>query len=157
MFQSLFAVMNDLLDDIMLRYPASSSQEREEMMEQLTELRRISDVFIEEWLGLEEKLADFRDAFPLEAAAGGMANWTVAEQPMSSAVAQPSVDKGESPAPGIVLEVTPDLHFPPGEIQPLWLLYFLNLKQSPIFVDDDADVDAPVPDTDWNRTEVRSH
>lgn len=72
MFQQLFAVMNDLLDDIMLRYPHCSSEERKEMLEQLAQLRGISDQFIEEWLRLEEKMADFREEFPAAAASAGI-------------------------------------------------------------------------------------
>ncbi|QJC51903.1 hypothetical protein HGI30_10310 [Paenibacillus albicereus] len=71
MFEPMFAVMNEMLDDIMLRCPGCSPDEREQLLKQLIHLRSASDQFIEEWLAFEEKLADFQDAYPQEAAAAG--------------------------------------------------------------------------------------
>ncbi|MCM3747506.1 hypothetical protein M3223_09075 [Paenibacillus pasadenensis] len=77
MFEPMFAVMNEMLDDIMLRCPGCSPEERKQLLDQLTQLRTTSDQFIEQWLVFEEKLVDFQDAFPAEAAAAGFSQLAV--------------------------------------------------------------------------------
>ncbi|SDR79557.1 hypothetical protein SAMN05444162_0058 [Paenibacillaceae bacterium GAS479] len=87
MFEPMFAVMNEMLDDIMLRCPGCSPGEREQLLGQLIQLRGISDQFIEEWLVFEEKLVDFQDAFPAEAAAAGLGGVAAIHKGLSEAQA----------------------------------------------------------------------
>lgn len=55
-----FGSMNEVLDDLIARYPHASSGERERMQEQWEMLKSSSDAMIELWLQLEEKMALFR-------------------------------------------------------------------------------------------------
>lgn len=70
MFQHMFKAMNDMLNGIISRYPGATGEQKVELREQLAILRSMSDNFIECWLELEEKMADFRDAYPETAEAG---------------------------------------------------------------------------------------
>ncbi|WP_052703140.1 hypothetical protein [Paenibacillus beijingensis] len=73
MIQHMFTAMNDMLSGIISRYPGANEEHKRELCEQLAMLRSMSDNFIECWLELEEKMADFRDAYPETAAAIGAA------------------------------------------------------------------------------------
>lgn len=68
MFQHMFTSMNEMLDGIIKQYPQASDQERQLFLKQISELKKMSDSFIEQWLEFEEKVADFQDAYGLEAA-----------------------------------------------------------------------------------------
>lgn len=61
MIQHMFTSMNEWLDGIKERYHSATEQERGMYEEQLRELKKVSDAFIEEWLQFEEKFADFQD------------------------------------------------------------------------------------------------
>ena len=57
MFKYLFQSMNEKLDGILEALPASHGTKHESLLEQLQELRDMSDEMIEEWLLFEEKMA----------------------------------------------------------------------------------------------------
>ncbi|WP_028610570.1 tetratricopeptide repeat protein [Paenibacillus harenae] len=61
MFQHMFASMNEMLDQIMGQYEKAGAQEKKQYEEQLNELKKVSDTFIEQWLEFEEKFADFKE------------------------------------------------------------------------------------------------
>lgn len=61
MIGHMFTSMNELLDGIRKQYPGATEQERIKFRQQLSELKRISDDFIEQWLQFEEKMADFKE------------------------------------------------------------------------------------------------
>ncbi|MCR2802975.1 tetratricopeptide repeat protein [Paenibacillus soyae] len=63
MFQHMFTSMNEMLDGISKQFPQASDQERQFYLQQIGELKKISDNFIEQWLEFEEKVADFQDQF----------------------------------------------------------------------------------------------
>lgn len=56
MFKHIFATMHQLLDEITVQYPSAALDKKKELGEQLELLKSMSDAFIEEWLGFEEKL-----------------------------------------------------------------------------------------------------
>ena len=58
MFHHMFSSMNEKLDQIMLQYEEADAKERQQYELQLTELRKMSDDIIEEWLEFEEKFAE---------------------------------------------------------------------------------------------------
>jgi tetratricopeptide (TPR) repeat protein len=58
-FEQLFISMQELLDEIALRYDVAPAAERLQLDEQLNMLKKMSDQFVEQWLGFEEKLAAF--------------------------------------------------------------------------------------------------
>lgn len=60
MFKHIFGTMHQLLDEVIGQYPSASSEEREELGEQLELLKSMSDAFIEEWLTFEEKLGQVK-------------------------------------------------------------------------------------------------
>ncbi|MCM3341286.1 tetratricopeptide repeat protein [Paenibacillus sp. MER TA 81-3] len=60
MLQHVFATMNDLLDDIIRQYPHAQGKEKKELDHQMSLLRSMSDLIVEEWLQFEEKLAQLR-------------------------------------------------------------------------------------------------
>ncbi|EXX91255.1 hypothetical protein BG53_04395, partial [Paenibacillus darwinianus] len=62
MLQHVFAVLNELLDDIMIRYPGTTDEQRSEIEQQLAVLQSMSDAMIDGWLQLEEKLACVRQS-----------------------------------------------------------------------------------------------
>jgi tetratricopeptide (TPR) repeat protein len=51
--------MQELLDEIALRYDSASAAERLKLDEQLAMLKKMSDQFMEQWLEFEEKLTAF--------------------------------------------------------------------------------------------------
>lgn len=55
MFRHMFAVMNEVLDDIIREYPAASPARRRHLDEQLEMLKGLGDMVMEEWLVFEEK------------------------------------------------------------------------------------------------------
>ncbi|GGF89086.1 tetratricopeptide repeat protein [Paenibacillus abyssi] len=61
MFTHLFAAMNDLLDELIQRYPHSSGTQKKQDTEQLALLKAMSEKIMDEWLNFEEKLAIFRE------------------------------------------------------------------------------------------------
>lgn len=61
MIQHMFTSMNEWLDGIKERYQSATDQERGLYQDQLRELKKVSDAFIEEWLQFEEKFTDFQD------------------------------------------------------------------------------------------------
>ncbi|MEK3881414.1 tetratricopeptide repeat protein [Paenibacillus sp. PL2-23] len=63
MFQHMFTSMNEMLDGITEQFPQASDQERQLYLQQIGELKKMSDMFIEQWLEFEEKVADFQDRF----------------------------------------------------------------------------------------------
>jgi len=70
MFKYLFQSMNEKLDGILEALPASHGTKHESLLEQLQELREMSDEIIEEWLLFEEKMARANQRpQPVEAAA----------------------------------------------------------------------------------------
>lgn len=62
MLQHMFATMNELLDDIIEKYPSVQGDAKQELDHQLNLLRSMSDHIVEEWLRFEEKLALIRTA-----------------------------------------------------------------------------------------------
>jgi tetratricopeptide (TPR) repeat protein len=61
MFQHMFSSMNDMLDQIIEQYEGAGAQEKQHYEEQMNELKKVSDTFIEQWLEFEEKFAEFKD------------------------------------------------------------------------------------------------
>ncbi|MDB5055881.1 MAG: tetratricopeptide repeat protein [Bacilli bacterium] len=59
MFEQLFATMNDVLNEISIRYHSASITEKKQLDEQLTVLKTMSDRCMEQWLAFEENLALF--------------------------------------------------------------------------------------------------
>ncbi|MBH5317919.1 hypothetical protein I6N90_08895 [Paenibacillus sp. GSMTC-2017] len=63
MFQHMFTSMNEMLDGIVELYPEATDQERLMYNEQVCELKKLNDAFIESWLQFEEKVSDFQELF----------------------------------------------------------------------------------------------
>jgi len=61
MIQQWFATMNEALDDLILRYPHASANEKIELRQQWDVLKALSDDIIELWLQFEDKMGFFRD------------------------------------------------------------------------------------------------
>ncbi|WP_168119119.1 hypothetical protein [Paenibacillus sp. HB172176] len=61
MFQHMFSSMTEVLDGIIEQYPEASDQERVCLHEQLHQLKKLSDTFVEHWLAFEEKFTEFND------------------------------------------------------------------------------------------------
>lgn len=61
MIQQWFATMNDKLDDLILRYPHATGEEKNRLQQQWDMLKTLSDDIIELWLQFEDKMALFRD------------------------------------------------------------------------------------------------
>lgn len=57
MFKSLFDCMHEVLDQIIVEYPAAIGTRREELEEQLLALKEMSDQYLEQWILFEEKMA----------------------------------------------------------------------------------------------------
>lgn len=55
MFQHVFAEMNDMLDEIIKRYPSAEGLNKQELLQKWNFLKRMSDGMIDEWLMFEEK------------------------------------------------------------------------------------------------------
>ncbi len=53
----MFSSMNDLLDHIITHYPDATEPEKEQLQQQLIELKSASDLCIEQWLHFEEKMS----------------------------------------------------------------------------------------------------
>jgi tetratricopeptide (TPR) repeat protein len=58
-FEQLFMTMNELLTEITSRYGTATTQEKVNLDDQLTMLKKMSDEYMEQWLDFEEKLAAF--------------------------------------------------------------------------------------------------
>jgi tetratricopeptide (TPR) repeat protein len=58
-FEELFAVMNEWLDEIICKFPTASPQEKSELLEKAALLKNLSNTYIEEWLQFENKLGAF--------------------------------------------------------------------------------------------------
>jgi len=78
MFKYLFQSMNEKLDGILASLPASHGTKQQALLEQLQELRDISDGIIEEWLLFEEKMAKAGHR-PQPDAAGSLPETTAAK------------------------------------------------------------------------------
>ncbi|MGO4376048.1 hypothetical protein AB4Z21_35930, partial [Paenibacillus sp. MCAF20] len=63
MFQHMFTEMNELLDRMIQQYPDACEQQKRQFEQQMNELKKVSDSFIEQWLEFEEKLSDFKDSY----------------------------------------------------------------------------------------------
>ena len=61
MFQHMFSSMNEMLDQIINQYEGAGAKEKLLYDEQLNELKKVSDMFIEQWLEFEEKFAVFKE------------------------------------------------------------------------------------------------
>ncbi|WP_239614223.1 hypothetical protein [Cohnella mopanensis] len=61
MIRQWFATMNDVLDDLILRYPHATGNEKNDLQQQLDMLKTLSDDIIESWLQFEDKMGLFRD------------------------------------------------------------------------------------------------
>jgi tetratricopeptide (TPR) repeat protein len=61
MIQQWFATMNDMLDDLILRYPHASGEEKNRLQQQWDVLKTLSDDIIELWLQFEDKMSLYRD------------------------------------------------------------------------------------------------
>jgi tetratricopeptide (TPR) repeat protein len=61
MFQHMFSSMNDMLDQIIEQYEGAGAKEKQHYEEQMEELKKVSDTFIEQWLEFEEKFAVFKE------------------------------------------------------------------------------------------------
>jgi len=67
-----FKVMNDMLDEMLVRYPAADAAQRGLIEAQLRKLQIMSDTIVDGWLQMEEKLARLREmAASRETAASG--------------------------------------------------------------------------------------
>lgn len=61
MFQHMFTSMNELLDQIIKQYPNANEQEKSQFDEQMKELKKASDICIEQWMEFEEKFSDYKE------------------------------------------------------------------------------------------------
>ncbi|MEN1987268.1 MULTISPECIES: tetratricopeptide repeat protein [Paenibacillus] len=61
MFQHVFAEMNDMLDEIIKRYPSAEGLKKQELLQKWNLLKRMSDSVIDEWLMFEEKMSQVRE------------------------------------------------------------------------------------------------
>ncbi|MCD9021158.1 tetratricopeptide repeat protein [Cohnella silvisoli] len=61
MIRQWFATMNDVLDDLILRYPQAASEEKKVLQQQWDMLKTVSDDIIESWLQFEDKMGLFRE------------------------------------------------------------------------------------------------
>lgn len=53
--------MHEMLDDLIIRYPHASGEEKSQLQEQWNMLKSLSDDIIESWLQFEDRMAFFRD------------------------------------------------------------------------------------------------
>lgn len=60
MIRQMFASMNEMLDELMIRYPIADSEEKIALNRQWDMLKALSDDMIEAWLLLEDKMGVFR-------------------------------------------------------------------------------------------------
>ncbi|WEK55733.1 MAG: hypothetical protein P0Y55_06720 [Candidatus Cohnella colombiensis] len=61
MIQQWFATMNEMLDDLIIRYPDATGEERKQLADEWNVLKTLSDVMIESWLQLEDKMGVYRE------------------------------------------------------------------------------------------------
>ncbi|MFC5403772.1 hypothetical protein [Cohnella soli] len=61
MIRQWFATMNEVLDDLIIRYPQAAGEEKNELQQQWDMLKSLSDDIIESWLQFEDKMGVFRD------------------------------------------------------------------------------------------------
>ncbi|MFD0670377.1 hypothetical protein [Cohnella sp. GCM10027633] len=61
MIRQWFSTMNELLDELIIRYPNASGEEKNQLQEQWNMLKTLSDDIIESWLQFEDRMAFFRD------------------------------------------------------------------------------------------------
>jgi len=61
MIQQWFATMNDVLDDLIIRYPQATAEEKIVFRQQWDMLKSLSDDIIELWLQFEDKMGCFRE------------------------------------------------------------------------------------------------
>jgi len=101
MLQHLFAVMNELLDDIMIHYNQADDTQLGRMREQLDALQAMSDSIVDGWLQVEEKLAYLRQAVQAEPLNG---------QGTEAAASQQAAGGKTSMQTGIAAEAQPDTH-----------------------------------------------
>lgn len=70
MMKQIFETMKEALDDIKQELPHALGPRKEELLTQLSVLRSMSDVFIEEWLGFEEQLGHVKEVCQVSVASG---------------------------------------------------------------------------------------
>lgn len=61
MIRQWFATMHELLDELIIRYPHATDEEKNRLQEQWNMLKSLSDDMIESWLQFEDRMAFFRD------------------------------------------------------------------------------------------------
>lgn len=61
MIRQWFATMHELLDELIIRYPHATGEEKNRLQEQWNMLKSLSDDMIESWLQFEDRMAFFRD------------------------------------------------------------------------------------------------
>lgn len=86
MFQHMFLSMNEMLDQIIEQYEGAGAKEKQLYDEQLNELKKVSDMFIEQWLEFEEKFAVFKEQQSEHAAPQSSAALDQQSLPVSTAV-----------------------------------------------------------------------
>jgi tetratricopeptide (TPR) repeat protein len=96
MLQHLFAVMNELLDDIMIRYSQSDDTQQPHVQEQLAALQAMSDSIVDGWLQVEEKLAYLRQTIQAESPGEQDGGQGSAPPPAIQANAKSGLDTGSN-------------------------------------------------------------
>ncbi|RED60404.1 tetratricopeptide repeat protein [Cohnella lupini] len=61
MIRQWFATMNDVLDDLIVRFPQATEEEKNALRQQWDMLKTLSDDIIESWLQFEDKMGAYRD------------------------------------------------------------------------------------------------
>lgn len=61
MIRQWFATMNEMLDELIIRYPQASGEEKNHLQEQWNMLKSLSDDIIESWLQFEDRMAFCRE------------------------------------------------------------------------------------------------
>jgi tetratricopeptide (TPR) repeat protein len=61
MIRQWFATMNEVLDDLIMRYPQASFEEKNVLQQQWDMLKSLSDDIIESWLQFEDKMGIYRE------------------------------------------------------------------------------------------------
>lgn len=61
MIRQWFATMNEMLDELILKYPQATNEEKNQLHEQWNMLKSLSDDIIESWLQFEDRMAFFRE------------------------------------------------------------------------------------------------
>ncbi len=61
MIRQWFATMNEMLDELIIRYPQASGEEKCQLQEQWNMLKSLSDDIIESWLQFEDRMAFYRE------------------------------------------------------------------------------------------------